>query len=114
MKSKEIKPPHFIVGNLLKIIRDRGITQETLSEYAGTAPSQMSKILKGNVQLNFWQLSNIATCLKMREIDIITYPYIYEKVAGGRTHRILLEFDVSEEELEKINLKDKMKNKYNL
>ena len=78
MKSKKIKPPHHAVENLLKIIRNNGITQENLSECAGIAPSQMSKVFKGNVQLNLWQLSNIATCLKMREIDIITYPETYE------------------------------------
>lgn len=56
---------------------DRDLSQARLAEYAGTSPSQFSKILKFQVNLSFTQLSNIATNLNMSELDIITYPEHY-------------------------------------
>ena len=66
-----------IIKNLSKIMKDRGLNQARIAEYAGTSPSQFSKILKFQVNLSFSQLSNIATNLNMSEMDIITYPEHY-------------------------------------
>lgn len=66
-----------IIKNLRKIMADRSLTQATMARYADTSASQFSKILNGTVQLSLEQLSNLATNLSMREIDIITYPEIY-------------------------------------
>ena len=68
-----------IVGNLHKILRDNDIAQARMAEYAGTTPSQFSKILSGQVKLTLEQISRIATSLSMSEIDIITYPDKYVK-----------------------------------
>ncbi len=68
-----------IVGNLSKILKDKNLTQEAMAEYAGTTPSQFSRILSGKVKLTLEQISNIATHLAMDEIDIITYPDKYVK-----------------------------------
>lgn len=70
---------HPIVENIRKIISDRKISQKTMAEYAGTSASQFSKILSGEVQLSLRQISNIATSLGLREIDLFTYPDVYEK-----------------------------------
>lgn len=69
----------LILNNLRKVMRDRGLTQATIAEYAGTSASQFSKILNGTVSLSLIQLSDIATNLSMREIDLITYPEIFIK-----------------------------------
>jgi len=66
-----------IIRNLRKIMADKSLTQATMAGYADTSASQFSKILNGTVQLSLEQLSNLATNLSMREIDIITYPEIY-------------------------------------
>lgn len=66
-----------IIKNLRKIMADKSLTQATMAGYADTSASQFSKILNGTVQLSLEQLSNLATNLSMREIDIITYPEIY-------------------------------------
>lgn len=70
---------HPIVENIRKIINDRKISQKTMAEYAGTSASQFSKILSGEVQLSLRQISNIATNLGLREIDLFTYPDVYER-----------------------------------
>ena len=70
---------NVILNNLRKVMRDRGLTQAAIAEYAGTSASQFSKILNGSVSLSLSQLSDIATRLSMREIDLITYPDIYVK-----------------------------------
>lgn len=72
-----------IIVNIRKIMRDKGLSQVAMAEYAGTSESQFSKILNGKVQLSLWQLENIATALSMREIDIITYPQVYIEKAGS-------------------------------
>ena len=69
----------LIVNNIRKIMNDRGLKQSSIAEYADTTASQFSKILNGDVKLSLAQLSNIATGLEMREIDIITYPDVYVK-----------------------------------
>ncbi len=68
-----------LLANIVKIMRDRHLTQATVANYLKTSPSQFSKILKGDVKLSFTQLSNLATNLSMPEIDIITYPEKYYK-----------------------------------
>ena len=64
---------HPIIDNIRKIIKDRGISQKAMAEYAGTSASQFSKILNGEVQLSLRQISNIATNIGLREIDLFTY-----------------------------------------
>lgn len=66
-----------IINNIRKIMYDRNLTQATMASYIGISPSQFSKILNGTVQLSLNQLSNLATSLSIREIDIITYPEKY-------------------------------------
>lgn len=66
-----------IISNLRKILNDRGLKQAVLADYASMDTSQVSKVMNGTVHLSLVQLSNIATKLGMREIDIITYPEEY-------------------------------------
>lgn len=63
-----------IVQNLRKIMTDKGLKQAAMADFAGITASQYSKVMSGSVQLSLQQLSNLATNLGMREIDIITYP----------------------------------------
>lgn len=79
MKTKKDLPPHPVVENIRKIIADKGFTQVAASELIGTSPSQLSKILSGEVQISVWQISNFATELKMDIIDVFTYPDKYIK-----------------------------------
>jgi transcriptional regulator with XRE-family HTH domain len=76
-KNQEEMFSEKIISNIRKIMRDRGLPQVTMAEYAGTSESQFSKILNGKVQLSLWQLENLASKLSMREIDIVTYPKVY-------------------------------------
>lgn len=77
MKKKNETPIHPVIEKIRKIIADRGLTQIVAAEFAGTSPSQFSKILGGEVQLSLWQLSNFATNLNMDIIDVFTYPQKY-------------------------------------
>lgn len=66
-----------ILNNIRKIQKERGLTQLALAEFAQVGPSQMSKILRGDVILSIEQMSRIATGLSLKEIDLITYPEVY-------------------------------------
>lgn len=77
MRTKKDYPQHPVIQNLRKIMNDKELKQEAVASYAGIDPSQMSKVMKGEVQISLWQLSNIATGLGMELIDLFTYPEKY-------------------------------------
>lgn len=88
METKEKKVAHPVVEKIRKIMKDNDLTQATTAEYLGTTPSQFSKILSGEVQISIWQISNFATKLNLREIDIFTYPKIYEDISKEKEEPI--------------------------
>ena len=69
-----------ITTNIIKILKDRNLTQSSLAKMLDTTESQISKKLKGDVKLTLDEVSKIATGLSIREIDIITYPEKYAPV----------------------------------
>lgn len=71
-----------IIDNIRKILKQSNLTQAALAEYAGVTPSQMSKILQGDVKLSIEQMSNLARNLSMSEIDLITWPDKYVPAAS--------------------------------
>ena len=97
---------HPIVENIRKIISDRKISQKAMAAYAGTSSSQFSKILSGEVQLSLRQISNIATNIGLREIDLFTYPDIYEKRRNGENFsdevRATLTIELSQSKKEQV------------
>lgn len=82
MEEKEKKVAHPIVEKVRKIMKHNELTQVVMAEYLGTTPSQFSKILSGEVQISIWQISNLATNLNMREIDIFTFPDVYKNTSN--------------------------------
>lgn len=80
MKKSEsdLQNPFYrqIIENLRKIMNTREIKQETLAFYAELDNSAMSKIFNYQQRLSFGALSKIAAGIRMREIDIITYPKV--------------------------------------
>jgi len=109
MKVKKNLEKHPVIDKLLKIMKDRDLKQERMAEFAGVDPSQFSKILSGNVQISLWQLSNIATNLNLRIIDIFTFPDIYIKSKkDDEKTKILIEFEVNRKDLVELELQNKV------
>ena len=101
MKSKKNQNGQEIITSLLKLMNDKGITQETIAKYAEIDPSQMSKIIKGRVQISIAQVANIASNLNMRTGAIFDYPDIYDKkVEQQETTRFLLDIEVQNGKVE--------------
>lgn len=73
-------PPHPVIDCIRKIMNDRNLKKSTLAMYAGIDPSQMTKVMNGTVQINLWQLSNLASGLGMELIDLFTYPEKFRPV----------------------------------
>ncbi len=82
MKNKKEIYVHSVVEKLRKMMTDKNITQAAMAEYAETSPSQFSKILNGQLQLSLSHISNIARNMKIKELDIFTYPDVYVKKDG--------------------------------
>lgn len=93
----------ILINNIRKLMNDRNLTQAAIASYMDTSESQFSKILSGSVQLSLKQVSNLASGLSMREIDLITYPDIYVKDDGqGRPVEATLQIRLSPAKREKV------------
>jgi predicted transcriptional regulator len=71
---------HPIVDNLRKIMKDRELGQNNFASLIDFPSSKLSKIFKGDQNMNSNDFSKIAISLNMREIDIITYPQKFREV----------------------------------
>lgn len=65
---------HIVLVNLRKIMNDRGMTNVAFSDLLKIPESKWNKIINGKQQLKVNELSKIAICLGMSEVDIYTYP----------------------------------------
>lgn len=74
-KEKTIYP---IADNIRKILNDRGLTQTSLAADSGIPAPQFSLAINGRRPFTLEHLSNIASALGMRLIDIFTYPEVYQ------------------------------------
>ena len=100
MKTKKNKEIHHVVEKLIKIRNDRRLNQAEFSELVGIDYTIYNKIESGQLMLSLEKLSKIAINLKMREIDIFTYPKKFR------------EFDSRNEDIEAqltIKLKESLK-----
>ncbi len=99
----------LILSNVSKIMKDKNLKQAYLADLAGTSPANMSKILKGTVKLQLYHVSNLATNLHMSVIDLLTYPVIYVPNTEKQSKtKVLVELEISPNELVKMGLKDKV------
>lgn len=64
MKKKNETPIHPVIEKIRKIIADRGLTQIVAAEFAGTSPSQFSKILGGGSSTKF--MATFKFCNELR------------------------------------------------
>lgn len=92
MKTEKI---HFVVENLLKIMKDRGLNKVEFANLLGIAEAKWNKISNGKQELSISELSNFASKLKMKEIDIYTYPIVYQERNDIQAERISVTFEVS-------------------
>ena len=95
----------LVVENIRKIIALRNLKQAAVGDFAGISESQFSRVLSGSVQLSLNQLADIASGLKMRVIDIITYPDVYVKKEEREEDddaEVLLQLKVRKEKKEEI------------
>ncbi|MBQ6198151.1 MAG: helix-turn-helix transcriptional regulator [Bacteroidales bacterium] len=72
-----------ISSNILKILREKGLSQAELSRRTELDPASLSKIINGEAQLKVNTLSKIATALEMSVVDLITWPDHYVPIATG-------------------------------
>lgn len=92
MKSTNLHP---VVQNLLKIQKDRKLTKVAFAEVLGIQESKWNKISNGNQDVSLSELSDFARVLGMREIDLYTYPQIFEDKMEVQPERISVTFEVS-------------------
>lgn len=77
MKRQKENTPHFVIEKLINIMNDRKLTKSAFADLVGFPEAKWNKISNGNQSLDIVELSKIAEKLRMREIDIYTYPKIF-------------------------------------
>lgn len=73
MKREHTEFYFVALDNVRKIMIDRNLTQKSIGEMMGAGESSLSRIFSGEVQLTLDHLANLARCLSISVIDILTY-----------------------------------------
>ena len=97
MESKKPKQVHFVVERLIKIMNDRKLKKSSFAELIGFPEPKWNKISNGWQSLNIEDVSKIAEKLRLREIDIFTYPDVYvdKNSIQKQEERFFVAFEVS-------------------
>ena len=66
-----------ILTNINKIVRDRGLKQESLAKALGVKQPAVSELLSEKRPIKYCELECLAEFFGMRVIDVITYPAVY-------------------------------------
>jgi len=74
MKKKKEQRIHFVVEQLIKVMNDKKLSKSAFAELIEFPEAKWNKISNGNQSLSIDEFSNIAEKLRMREIDIYTFP----------------------------------------
>lgn len=94
-----------VVENIRKIMNIRDMKQAALAQDADISEKALSKILSGQQHLTTDYLSKIATGLRMREIDLITWPEVLvprESDSGREPEEVLLQFRLTKEKKDQV------------
>jgi transcriptional regulator with XRE-family HTH domain len=98
-----------ILENIAKIRKKKGFSQDYFASKIGMKQSGYALIEKGERGLQYELLLQIADVFEMDVINIITYPdeYVPEHIPQANT-KVLVEFEVSNDEFIKMGLKEKI------
>ncbi|MFZ4398854.1 MAG: helix-turn-helix transcriptional regulator [Bacteroidales bacterium] len=99
-----------ILTNIILIRKERGLSQENMADELKMTQGGYSAIEMGRRELKYNTIQQIALIFKLRVIDIITWPEIYENIAENKKTRtkVLVELDIREDEFIKFGLKEKL------
>ena len=97
-----------IIQNIKYIRLQRNITQEVMAESLSMDVAGYNRIENGKQELKVSQLEKIAKFLRLRVIDLFTYPEFYELRNKQNSTKVTVEFDVSPNEMLNLCLKDKI------
>ena len=73
MKREHTEFYYVVLDNVRKIMIDRNLTQRSIGEMMGAGESSLSRIFSGEAQLTLDHLANLARCLSISGIEILTY-----------------------------------------
>lgn len=96
-EEEDLRTSKKIAEKIRNIIDDKKLSQAVVAQYAGTSPSQFSRMLNGKLALSLQHVANIATELHMEFIDILTYPdkYVNSNIkSNDSTEKVSITFEV--------------------
>lgn len=80
MKNADENFQQAIVGNILKILKSKNLTQAAIAADAFIESTALSKIISGSRRMTVNEFANIATALGMSPLELMTYPDQYAPV----------------------------------
>jgi len=97
-----------LIWNIKTIRLQRNLTQEVMAESLSMDVAGYNRIENEKQELKVSQLEKIASFLRLRVIDLFTYPEVYELRNKQHATKVTVEFDVSSTEMLNLCLKDKI------
>ena len=97
-----------LIRNIKTIRLQRNLTQEVMADSLSMDVAGYNRIENGKQELKVSQLEKIANSLRLRVIDLFTYPEVYELRNKQNATKVTVEFDVSPTEMLNLCLKDKI------
>ncbi|MBO7234127.1 MAG: helix-turn-helix transcriptional regulator [Paludibacteraceae bacterium] len=73
-----------IIQNIVQIRISKGLTKRSMAELLFMNEASYGRIENGKIALSYKQLAQIASCLQVSVIDIISYPDKYVKLEKGQ------------------------------
>ncbi len=95
-----------LLSNVLKIRKQKGYSQEYMASKLGMKQAGYALIEREERGLQYQLLLQIADILELDIVDIITYSEINNN--KNKKTRILVEIELTDEELEEMRLKEKV------
>lgn len=87
-----------ILDNLKTIRLEKHLSQEAIAQEMDCDIATVSRIENGKKELKFRELEEFAKALRMRVIDVITYPAIYVPQDNKEKKKVSVTFEVSPDE----------------
>jgi transcriptional regulator with XRE-family HTH domain len=97
-----------ILEKIIQIRLSKKFTQKHVAEILKISEATYNRIESGKIALSYFHLANIARAFNMTLIDVITWPETYVPRIAPASTKVLVEFEVTNDEFIKMGLKDKI------
>ena len=104
MKKSDENLQQVIVGNILKILKSKNLTQAAIAADAFIDSTALSKIISGSRRMSVNEFANIATALGMAPLELMTWPdkYVPKEKKEEEPAEVFLQLRLTKEKKDQV------------